>query len=255
MTPDTPRKDRTESLSLALSTGLAAFGAWAWLTHFGLLPQSFAVPAGGLLMAALCLTAQFLANAHAANGRYFSTRGARRLVRLCIAKVVFFAAVSAFGVHHGYEIVKAVAPSLGVSPLPDLIALPLLMCLALFEPLNFLVVEARREWETRQPANAEETVAPATGTRGAARRKGLSLVAGAAAFAAMTQGEQVTAPLDGSVAAPEALTGVSASGRAEIRARAVSLRKGGVSITTIAQLTGVPRSTVGKWVKPQAAHL
>lgn len=68
--------------------------------------------------------------------------------------------------------------------------------LPLFEPPNFLMVEARREWETRQPPSADETAAPATGTRGTSRREGLSLVAGAAVLAAMTQGEQLTASMD-----------------------------------------------------------
>jgi len=249
----------TKRLSVALTVSIAAFGAWAWLTHFGLLPRALAAPAGGMLMAGLCLTAQGLANAHAANGRFFSARGDRNLVRLCVAKVIFFGGVSAFGVHHGYEIVKAVAPSLGVTPLPDVIALPLLMGLALFEPANFLVVEARREWERN---------APPTRRVEAEARSGLTMAAGAAAALAVvaqspavhvTQPEggmqiaagggaaQGRAQADGAVTRHSDTATKSAARRAKLKAEAMLLlRQGALSHRAIAAVVGLSPRTVDR---------
>ncbi len=47
----------TLRFAVSLSTVIALFGTWGWLTHYGLLPRDFALLAGGVLMASVCLVA------------------------------------------------------------------------------------------------------------------------------------------------------------------------------------------------------
>lgn len=134
----------TTRFTVSLSAMIALFGTWGWLTHYGLLPPELALVAGGVLMAGVCLVAQGVCNNMAVEARRARARGLTW--SFCGAMVVAlgFGAVSAMGLHHGWQIAKAVAPTVGVTPPPDWLMTALFVFIAFGEPVSFWIVEAVR---------------------------------------------------------------------------------------------------------------
>jgi hypothetical protein len=123
---------------------IALFGTWGWLTHYGLLPRELALVAGGVLMAGVCLVAQGVCNNMAVEARRARARGLKWSFGGALVVALGFGAVSAMGLHHGWEIAKSVAPTVGVTPPPDWLMTGLFVFIAFGEPVSFWIVEAVR---------------------------------------------------------------------------------------------------------------
>jgi hypothetical protein len=132
----------TKRFLVALSVAIASFGAWGWLTQYGLLPAKFAVVAGGALMAGVCLVAQGVCNNMAVEARRARAVGLKYSSRAAGLVALGFGAVSAMGLHHGWRIAVAVAPAMGVAPPPDWLTTSLFVFVACGEPISFWIVEA-----------------------------------------------------------------------------------------------------------------
>lgn len=134
----------TTRFTVSLSAMIALFGTWGWLTHYGLLPRELALVAGGVLMAGVCLVAQGVCNNMAVEARRARARGLKWSFGGALVVALGFGAVSAMGLHHGWEIAKAVAPTVGVTPPPDWLMIALFVFIAFGEPVSFWIVEAVR---------------------------------------------------------------------------------------------------------------
>ncbi len=134
----------TTRFTVSLSAMIALFGTWGWLTHYGLLPRELALVAGGVLMAGVCLVAQGVCNNMAVEARRARARGLKWSFCGALVVALGFGAVSAMGLHHGWEIAKAVAPTVGVTPPPDWLMTALFVFIAFGEPVSFWIVEAVR---------------------------------------------------------------------------------------------------------------
>ena len=132
----------TMRFAVSLSGIIALFGTWGWLTHYGLLPRELAMVAGGVLMAGVCLVAQGVCNNMAVEARRARAAGLRWSFRAAALVALGFGAVSAMGLHHGWRIAIAVAPSADVVPPPDWLMTSLFVFIAFGEPVSFWIVEA-----------------------------------------------------------------------------------------------------------------
>lgn len=159
----------TMRFTVSLSAIIALFGTWGWLTHYGLLSRDLALAAGGVLMAGVCLVAQGACNNLAVEARRARARGLRWSYRAAGLVALGFGAISALGLHHGWQIAEAVAPDLGVTPPPDWLTTTLFVFVAFGEPISFWVVDAIRTASPRQDQSVDAQT-PTNAERPARRR-------------------------------------------------------------------------------------
>lgn len=148
----------TMRFAVSLSAIIALFGTWGWLTHYGLLPRELAMIAGGALMAGVCLVAQGVCNNMAVEARRARAAGLKWSFRAAALVALGFGAVSAMGLHHGWQIAVAVAPSAGVIAPPDWLMTSLFVFIAFGEPVSFWIVEAVKSGGDRdgRPARIDQ---------------------------------------------------------------------------------------------------
>lgn len=238
----------TTRFTVSLSAMIALFGTWGWLTHYGLLPRELALVAGGVLMAGVCLVAQGVCNNMAVEARRARARGLKWSFCGALVVALGFGAVSAMGLHHGWEIAKAVAPTVGVTPPPDWLMTTLFVFIAFGEPVSFWIVEAVRSvGDQPQAATSKPPVdAPSKKARGWSPRLVESGAVGAVAAAALAMGGSADAVAQ--PAATRSWLGEVATTGSEISQgpdnRAKALADSGWSERRIATELGVSRHAV-----------
>lgn len=255
---------------IALSSALAIFGAWAWLTSSGLWDGAVtSASAGYILLAVLSLVVQFAANMAAAAARRARAYQLTHSFRWAVGLMTVGAGYNAFSLHHAWEVTGLISPD--ADALFAGLIFVLSVVLAGFEPALYWIDEALKgeaahrratfmsNLSTRAPERVEETpkiehepaaVASLDQVRG--RRRGLG-VAGAAALLAAT-GAAALAPAQpaaaaSSEAAPKSGDRIVRPADAIARAKAEELAlallmDGDVSHRRIERETGLHRDTI-----------
>ncbi len=150
----------------ASSSSVALFSVYGFVAPFMPVAPWTTQMVGGLLLAAICGNAQGLANCMAANARRAKARGDgfQGTYAACVICFLGFGSISAFGLHNGWELVKASGG--GHAFPPDVIMAALFLFAAFSEPAMNWVVEAIKqlarieqvETPARAPSNRKLTV-------------------------------------------------------------------------------------------------
>lgn len=255
---------------IALSSALAIFGAWAWLTSSGLWDGAVtSASAGYILLSALSVVLQLASNVAAAAARRARAYGLQGSFCWAVGLMTAGASYNAFSVHHAWEVTGLI--STDADALFALLIIVLSVVLAGFEPALYWIDEAlkgeassrraafvssistRTSQRINEIAKIEHEPAPVTSLDQARSRRSGFGAAGAAALFAAT-GAAVLAPIQPVAAAssePASKAGDRivrpadpiARARAEEAALAL-LVDGDASYRRIERETGLHRDTI-----------
>jgi len=248
----------TRLFAIGLSASVAAFSVFGFIAPFLGVNTTLA---GAALLAAICGNAQGLANCMAANARRAKAKGDgyAATFNACVVCFLGFGALSAFGLHNGWEAVKSGAQSGHIFP-SDMLMTPLFLFAAFSEPAMNWVVEsikalARDEPDEQEPATPATVERPRLATVG-----GVALaVSGVAATVAAPSAtsEQIVATMAPMSATHSALAAIVSTntGYPSAREHALALKSANPALSheAIAVTVGSKRSTVGKWLRAAAA--
>lgn len=239
----------TRLFAIGLSASVAAFSVFGFVAPF--VPGN-ATWAGAALLAAICGNAQGLANCMAANARRAKAKGEgfEGTFQACVACFLGFGALSAFGLHNGWEAVKAEAGD-GHFP-PDWVMTALFLFAAFSEPAMNWVVESIKALAGEPEREHERPQAPIVADREPTERPRLAAVGGVsvAVGAALTHSAQAAPPIfphERSLVEPTPIVSMDASYPSARAHFAALMAEGVTKRVELARRTHVPLSTISRW--------